>query len=399
MLVLFPHFLSSVHFPAPASPYLKDSYRVNQSILCDPDIDGLYPDIPPGTNQEAINNNHSYHLRTINGSDVTDSHLPLDERENKMFIATMLSYTTPASNGSVYGNQAQLRNAATLVSPTKKIRTGVHSMTSNSKCIMLGDCSPNSDLVLCLILPGHNPLYGAAGQTSFADSIRVGDVIGILEPDVSTRYLGEKIAIIEKFTRIVPLKKNLYIPIKTIKMSGTALEMTHFCDHSLTVSLKTARFLTNKEVPCTNITCDRQNTTCKGCRGKDVTSQNYVVEVHVQVRDQYNYENQGGVATFLAHRSFDLTKQLVDIGAFRSVDVSTMTRHNRALRRVCNSVAAHVNSNGGLTLVGWHRRGVSQVNADGSVDVCSMTQGHIVRLEPTRQTPLLLQELSHLKLR
>ncbi len=397
--VRLPYFVPSVHFPVANSPYLKNSYRMNRSILCDSDIDGLYPHIPPGLAQEVINSNHSYHLRTIEGSAITDSQLPLDEWENKIFIATMLSYTTPASNGSVYGNQAQLRNAATLVSPTKRIRTGIHSMTSNSKCIMLGDCSPNSGDVLCLILPGHNPLYGAAGQTSFADSIRVGDVIGILEPDVSTRTLGEKIPIIEKFTRIVPLKKNLYIPPKTIKMSNNTLEMTHFCDHSLVVSFTKASFLTNKDVPCTNITCDRQNTTCRGCRGKDATSQNYVVQVHVRVHDQYNYENQGGVATFLCHRSFDLTKQFVDVGAFRSVDVSTMVRHSNALRDACQRIADHVNANGGWTLVGWHRRGVSVNNADGSVEVRSMTQGHIVRLEPTRQTPALLQELSTLKLR
>ena len=179
-------------------------------------------------------------------------------------------------------------------------------------------------------------------------------------------------------------------------MSNSSLEMTHFCNHSLTVFLKLAIFLTNREVPCTNITCDRQNTTCKDCRGKDVTSQNYVVQVHVQVCDQYNYESQGGVATFLQHRSFDLTKQLVDIGAFRSVDVSSMSRHTQSLRQARKP---YVNSNGGWTLIGWHRRGVSTSNSDGSVDVCSYTQGHIVRLEPTCQTPAVLDHLSTLKLR
>ncbi len=372
---------------------------MNRSILCDSDIDGLYPFIPPHTAEDVINRDHSYHLRTIPGSAITNSRLPLAERERKIFIATMLSYSTPTSNGSVYGNQAQLRNAATLVSPTKRIRTGIHSITGSSKCIMLGDCNPNSDMVLCLIISGHNPLYAAAGMTSFADSIRVGDVIGILEPEVSTRSLGGNIPIIESFNRIVPLKRNLYIPPKTIQMSSDQNKMMHFCDHSLTISLSMAKFLTNRDVPCTNITCDRQNTTCKGCRGKDITSQNYVVWVHVEVHDQYKYEPKGGVATFLGHRSFDLTKQLVDVGAFRSVDVSTMDRFQDGLRKACDRIVALVNANGGWTLVGWHRRGVTTLNSDGSVDICSYTQGHIVRLEPTRQTPLLPQQLSALKLR
>ena len=94
---------------------------MNRAILCDSDIDGLYPYSPPGTPEDIINSNHSYHLRTIEGAVITDSKLPLAEREGKIFIATILSYTTPNSNGTVYGNQAQLRNAATLVSPTKKL--------------------------------------------------------------------------------------------------------------------------------------------------------------------------------------------------------------------------------------------------------------------------------------
>ena len=388
-----------VHFPVDSHGHIQNTYRLNRQILCDQDIDGLYPYIPPDTSQEHIDANHAFHLRTIPGAAIVDTQIPLAEREHKIFVATMLSYTTPSSNGTVYGNQAQLRNATSLVSPAKRIRTGIHSMSSNSKCIMLGDCTPNSDLVLCLILPGNNPLYGAAGLSNFADSFRVGDVIGILEPEVSTRSLGGRIPIIESFTRIVPLKDKLYIPPKTIKMSPGTSDMTHFCGHSLTISLNMANFLTNRDVPCTNITCDRQNTTCKGCRGKDTTSQNYVVKVHVQVHNQPKYDPVSGQATFLGHRSFHLTKQLVDVGAFASVDVSAIAQNSGALRRACSRIADYVNVNGGWTLIGWHRRGVCTPNPDGSVDICSYTQGHIVRLEPTRQTPAFLNHLSTLKIR
>ena len=399
IFALLTHYVVLVHFPVENQGYIQNTYRLNRAILCDHDIDGLYPYIPPDTLQEHIDSNRYFHLRTIPGSAVTDTRVPLAEREHTIFIATMLSYTTPSTNGTVYGNQAQLRDPASLVSPAKKIRTGIHSMSSNSKCIMLGDCTPNSDLVLCLILPGNNPLYGAAGLSNFADSIRVGDVIGILEPEASTRSLGGRIPIIESFTRIVPLKHKLYIPPKTIKMSSGSSDMTHFCGHSLTISFTMANFITNKDVPCTNITCDRQNTSCKGCRGKDVTAQNYVVKLHVQVHDQHKYEPISGVATFLGYRSFHLTKQLVDVGAFASVDVAAMAEHTAPLRRACSRIAHYINNNGGWTLIGWHRRGVYTPNADGSVDISSYTQGHIVRLEPTCQTPLVLNHLSTLKVR
>lgn len=389
--------LFEVFFPVNYNTSINHSYRLNRAVLCDTDINGLYPYIPSDTSLETIHTNPDYHLRTIPGAAMTDSTIPLAEREGTIFVATLLSYTTPSSNGTVYGNQAQLRNTTSLVSPAKKIRTGVHSMSSNSKCMMLGDCSPNSDKVLCLILPGNNPLYGAAGQTNYADSIRVGDVIGILEPEVSTRALGGKIPIIESFTRIVPLKQKLYIPSKCIKMSSTATDMTHFCGHNLTINFSMATFLTNRDVPCTNITCDRQNTTCRGCRGKDITSQNYVVNVHVQVHNQHKYENTAGVATFLGYRSFHLTKQLIDVAAFASLDVSAFDQNNGNLRRACRAIAAYVNANGGWTLIGWHRRGVTVSNSDGSVDISSLTKGHIIRLEPTCQTPAMLSHLSTLK--
>ena len=123
--------------------------------------------------------------------------------------------------------------------------------------------------------------------------------------------------------------------------------MVHFCCHSLTIELSLAQFLTNREVPCTNVTCDRQNTACKGCRGKDVTSQNYVINVHVQVHDQSRYEQQGGLAAFSNFRSFHFTKQLMDVAAFRSINVSDLSYASSSLRKACNLIPEYINENGG----------------------------------------------------
>ncbi len=371
---------------------------MNRRILRDRDIDGLYPSIPAGVSKKEIESNRRFHLQTVDGSFLTASDVPLSAREGKIIIATMLSYTTPSTGGTVYGNQSQLRNGAALVSPNKKIRTGVHTLPTTSKCIMLGDCSPKSTMVLCLMMTGSNPLYGAAGLSAFADSIRVGDVIGILEPAISDRTLGGNIPIIESFTRIVPLKPNLYIPKKTIMMAPQALKQIHFCDHGLQVQFSMASFLINSKVPCVSITCDRQHINCRGCRGRDLTNQNYVVSLNVEILNQPAYDAESGRAKFTNVRSFHLTKQFLNVKNFRSIDTAALASHQGQLRDQIEVIQDYVNNHGGWTVVGWHRRGVTTNNADGSVDISSLTEGHLVRIEPTVSTFAMEAHLANLRL-
>ena len=69
-----------------------------------------------------------------------------EELEQKMITGVVLSYTKP-NNGSVYGNQVMTRNtaASSFNASNKRLKTGVHIPGANSRCILLGDCFPNSN--------------------------------------------------------------------------------------------------------------------------------------------------------------------------------------------------------------------------------------------------------------
>ncbi len=358
----------------------------------------FYPFAPPNMSETDILANPAYHLRTINGAFLSDAGRSGEDSENTIFVGTILSYTTPNNTGSVYGVQAQSRNAASLVSPNKKLRTGIQSLSSSSKIMLLGDCNPRSGMIVCLVFTSSNTLYGAAGQTTFADTIRIGDVIGVVEPAVSTRTLGPTIPIVENWRRIVPMRQNLYIPVRSIRMSDQALQQIHFCDHALQVRFSLATLLTGTKVPCSHVTCDRQSSSCRGCRGIDETRQNYVVSVTVQIENQHEYDAVTGVATFDSFRSFRLTKLFMDVPAFRAIDDHTLLSFTSKLRQTVRSIQDYVNAHGGWTVIGWHRRGIVQNHNDGTAEVNSYTRGHLVRIEPTVATTAMKSHLSTMRL-
>ena len=73
----------------------------------------------------------------------------------------------------------------------------------------------------------------------------------------------------------------------------------------------------------------------------------------------------------------------MDVAAFRSIDVSDLSYASSSLRKACNLIPEYINENGGWTLIGLHCRGANTNHTDGTVEVNSYTQGHIVCLEPT----------------
>ena len=68
------------------------------------------------------------------------------------------------------------------------------------------------------------------------------------------------------------------------------------------------------------------------------------------------------------------------------MDTAAPASHQGNLRDQVTLIQDYVNKYGGWTVVGWHCHGVTTNNADGSVDISSLTQGHLVRVESTIST-------------
>ena len=344
-----------------------------------------YPHFPNGTSPEDQRANPAYHVRVVDATFHMQKALPGRELEQKMFCGVVLSYTTPTSTGQVFGNVAVSRNAAIAgLAPNKRIRTGVHALSSHSKCMMLADCTGMSVQVAAVMFSGTRTLYRSCGQTTIGNDITIGDVIGIYEPGLTDRTLGKSIPIFDTWRCIVPLKTNILVPRKQIQMSSQANQQIHFCQHQCQVQISKATLVSASEVPCVGVTCDRQNRTCKGCNGHATIRRNVVLECVVDVLNQPLYNETTSRATF-DFRSFAFTTLVINLASIANLDYDQMHIHHNGIRSAVRAIEAHVNGNGGWTVIGWHRRGVL-VNDEGSYDVNSLTKGHLVRLEPTNIT-------------
>jgi hypothetical protein len=138
------------------------------------------------------------------------------------------------------------------------------------------------------------------------------------------------------------------------------------------------------DIPCLNHTCDRQNSKCHGCFGRSETLSAFVLLCDVVVSDTPQYDRDG--ALFDRFRSFRFSKLFFrDINATSSKVASFTSEefhyNNNLVRRAVANLVGIVNSNGGWTVAGWHRRG--QI-ADGEDYILSaQTKGHLVLLAPS----------------
>ena len=146
------------------------------------------------------------------------------------------------------------------------------------------------------------------------------------------------------------------------------------------------------QIPCLNVTCDRQTKRCKGCFGKSETERAFVMLSDVIVADTPDYDKNG--ARFDNFRSLRFTKLFfVDINAASSfVSVCNdgdLAIGNRTARRAMNAMVEIVNQNSGWTVAGWHRRG-ALTEENGETYLSSETKGHLVLLQPTQPDDIAL---------
>ena len=304
-----------------------------------------------------------------------------------MITGVVLSYTKP-NNGAVYGNQVMLRNTAALSfsGSNKRIKTGVHMPGSSSRCILLGDCFPNSNSVICLMTDHDNSLFRSCGSSSIADDISVGDVLGVYEPMPSNRTLGEAIPIFDMWRAITVFSRSINHPEKPICMSTTTQQQVHFCQHNVSLAFSMTQVLTH-EVKCIGNTCDRQGGPCVGCRGKSGVHKNVVLWHVIEIANQHQYAEHNGIARFKV-RSYKLSELFADMDSLARMDYEQMRAHSNEIRNRVRDIVTHVNANGGWTVLGWHRRGVV-TGQDGNLQLNSETEGHLVRVEPTRPSTAL----------
>lgn len=258
-----------------------------------------------------------------------------------------------------------------------------------NRILMCADVTTNR--TFCVLLKSRDTLYKSCNNCNVSSQLTLGDPIVIYEPVFSLRTLGNDIPIITTWNCIVPLRRNLDFPQKPIIMDTESNKQIHFIQHGCSVQISMLTVIEGGEnVPCISNTCDRQLTDCKGCTGAPHVKRNFVFSCYIDVQDQPDYNSVTHVASF-KFRSYRFT-QLLLADPVNFALSAKLNIYDGLLRKSADLLAHYVNSHGGWTVIGWHRRGVT-TSTNGETELNQRTLGHLVRLEPTRQTDAFLASL------
>ena len=107
------------------------------------------------------------------------------------------------------------------------------------------------------------------------------------------------------------------------------------------------------------------------------------MSVTVEVDNQPQYNPHTGVASF-QFRSYNFMKQFIkDMDYMLNAEIGTVNSHLSRLEFILARHARFVNTHGGWTVDGWHRRGSLMDQATGQPTLSSETEGHLIKLVPT----------------
>ena len=296
-------------------------------------------------------------------------------------VGVLFQYSSPSQHRFASREGRNLANStgrfpgATSVSRT---------VAGFNKIGFFGDVSPNSAATFCMFFKNKHSLQELAGFDMEAQKICLGDAIAIVRPNLHDAVLhGTGTPILKDAVSILVLKKRLSYPQRPIKMGDGENTTTFFHQTGVTVSIARPIFLSGKgSVPCFTTTCDRQDPNCKGCMHA-VFRKNIVLSVTVEVDNQPQYNPHTGVASF-QFRSYNFMKQFIkDMDYMLNAEIGTINSHLSRLEFILARHARFVNTHGGWTVDGWHRRGSLMDQATGQPTLSSETEGHLIKLVPT----------------
>jgi len=308
---------------------------------------------------------------------------PTAQFHRKVVIGRLLSITTPDQTS--YAGKLPVFNAA------KKPRLGAHP---SAVMLTFGDCfnRPQCFVIFVERKTAFQHLFGS--NLNKCESIRVGDILAVKDPEMSDETLGSSMHILREPQLLVALKTDNW-PQQPICRSTEANYQVYFSEEGKLIDVFGAIMISHGRVlKCQGYTCDRQ-TNCKGCFGKACTLKPIVLQCTVDVRDTPEYEN----ANFPKFTSLQFTGLFFrDLPGLSARHLSVMTSMYDCTADAIDKMVDVVNRNGGWTVSGWHRQGVR--NEGTTIDELynGRTRGHITYLQPSDRTSLDLQEYLDLML-
>ena len=110
---------------------------------------------------------------------------------------------------------------------------------------------------------------------------------------------------------------------------------------------------------------------------------NFVLCVGVDVLNQPLCDAKKGIAQF-EHRSWKFTQEVIaNLREMATLDCHNLGTHENIIEEKLIEMAEFVNDNGGWTVMGWHRRGTTNMGPNNEPVVTLQTLGHLMRIFPT----------------
>ena len=312
-----------------------------------------------------------------------------DECEQKVILGRLLAVSAPDTKGQHYGYSVQVKPGAvgSLIKTDPNKRQKITSAMFSKYAYMLV-FADQQDLPNCftIILRRKLDFQRLFGNPSLAAEVTIGDLFAIVEPRPADATLGENMTIVQEPYLLVALNEfsALWHQHDVIQSSKDSQQVAFF-KYSQKIDLSLVRLCWKGDVPCVNVTCDRQKTRCAGCFGKSHTLEPIVLQADVSVREcpLYNPTGTGNKAAFPRFRSLRFTNLFFDNISALSAKTLDHKSYDRTVARDIKRMVAIVNDNGGWTICGWHRRGVCVENDTDDFTLSVTTAGHLTLLTPT----------------
>jgi len=268
----------------------------------------------------------------------------------------------------------RLRNTPKSGQGGKQSKSNIQGQMTYRRMFTFGDLSSSSGRV-CVMFEKN-----AADQLAlwkFARDARIGDHFAILEPCRDPSWLGIKMPIITTPMPLLPLA----VPATLPGVAFTPAEpytSRFFVLHGATVTAGGARLVTTN---CTGKFCDRRKVEAQGdcgCYHRDRNAGRcHVLQLDLDI-EHPDIANPLMVAGWSSLRFTEM--------AFAGSLPAEVNLDNYALRmtyrRTISSLVTYVNANGGWTILGWHRLGVTKdASISGAEDTTTFSENSTMHFE------------------
>ena len=317
--------------------------------------------------------------------------------EKKVVIGRLLAISSPDGKGNHYGYQMTMKSQAVnnLLAPSgKKQKVGSGTYSKYAYMLVFAD-QINLPSCFTIILQTKMEFQKLFAYPALSHDITIGDLLAVVKPRAADAVLGDNMTIMKDPYLLCALEESAAKwPQHDLIMSDQAQQQVSFFKYEQKIEISMIRLLWKDNVPCSNVTCDRQNIRCRGCFGTRRTLEPIVLQSDIDILNALRYD-PGGHAVFPEFRSFKFTSLFFE--NISSLSARAMD-DKRSMDNLCetniNAMVEYINENKGWSVAGWHRRGVIATGSGDNEEYTLSygTRGHLTFLQPTDMSVLEKKE-------